>query len=342
MKELFNILSNVSNFLKERHFIYQNVEAPKEPEAPKSLSETRVEQAKLQDKYLQPQESIASKERLESRAGIKYRLMRVRENVGKIPSCDQLFGVEVPVFTINDKTYALRDKNGKYYDAATKKPIDLQPKDKLEFPTDPESYQRMKLLASIAEGKAVKGPKLPPMELGPELEEKPGVSPKEIARVRREELDKAAKRMPGVQPSKPEEPVREAVVAKPKVRKVREALTIEFNDRNTRVATEQEIRDINKNPYVVIYRYRTEQVNPNEKREIPVETVAVRNTPQGFIDVNGNRITPTGEYRVLIPLNNAEGRTIANYIKAKAEGEAEAKPETPEMLAAIRRGRRRR
>jgi len=334
MKELFNILSNVSNFFNEKRFVYQ-YETPKAPEAPKSPSETRVEQAKLQDKYLQPQENIVSEEghKLEPRAGVKYKLMRVRENVGKIPSCDQLFGVEVPVFTINDKTYALRDKNGKYYDAATKKPIDLQPKDNLEFPTNPESYQRMKLLASIAEGKAVRGQTLPPMDLGPEPKPEERVDEGAIARQRRGELEETARRMPGVPPSKPEPPVREAVAARPKIRKVRESLTIEFNDRNTKVATEEEIKDTKKYPYVVIYRYKTEQIEPTTKKEIPIETIAVRNTPQGFMDANGNWVTPEGEYRILIPLDNADGRTIATYLETKATGVAEAKPEAPTMVA---------
>ena len=61
MKELFNKLSNVSNFFNEKRFVYQ-YETPKAPEAPKSPSETRVEQAKFQDKYLQPQENIVSEE----------------------------------------------------------------------------------------------------------------------------------------------------------------------------------------------------------------------------------------------------------------------------------------
>ena len=67
--------------------------------------------------------------------------MEVRADKGEIPAMDMIFGVESPLIIVNGK-FAVRDiKDGKFYEPGTKNEVVLKPKDKLEFPTNKDTFQ---------------------------------------------------------------------------------------------------------------------------------------------------------------------------------------------------------
>jgi len=162
MKELFNSLSNVFNFFNEKRFVYEQPapEASTLPEGPQAQK-----QAPTKDPEELAKQMIEKGEKLESNQVIrdaqkrnkeKYLLYRKWEvkaptdvrieeaeikNVGEVPPTHLIFGFETLVFKINDKVYAERGKDGKFYETITKEEIVLKPGDNLKFPKDPKTYQ---------------------------------------------------------------------------------------------------------------------------------------------------------------------------------------------------------
>jgi hypothetical protein len=320
MKELFNILSNVSEFLTEKRFVY-NQETPKEPVAPGA--ENRKEQAENQKKYLIPKEREldTSARSVQNAPGIKFSKMEVSASKGKIPAPHLIFGSDTPRLKINDDVYAERGKDGKYYEFGTKNEVVLKPGDILTFPQGPETNQKMIAEARKRAGedllaRAMRGA-MDKKKVGPTFEEIMKEPERQVFPP--EELTLTKKETKYPEPMTTEERLKIAKNArKPKQeRQVAEPLKIEYKEGvHYRVAKAGEKVT---EPYVYIEK--------NGKQ------IAVNNNPEGFTDANGKKVNVVSGDKILIPLKNEQGELMASYTRVKAGGKAGAVPETPTMYA---------